>query len=243
MPAFHLLLVALILHVAASAGAAPIAVPDASFDEPDVADGARANALNSDASTVPGWLSVFSGPGVSGGGVEDPLDAQFVGADGDGSPLPAPADGGQALFVQGTLASNDQSFSTLAPVAIVAEDTTYTLTVAIGNALDSEPGDVVLAFFVNGTPVAETIAPEGTLADGAFTDIQLELTTGAGDPLAGGELDIQLRQEQTANALQIAYFDDVRLEDSAVPEPAAILLLAAGAGILGGAARRRRPQP
>ncbi len=239
MCARRLLFPALLLFLTGAAGAAPLAVPNASFEDPDIGDGVRANALNFDLATVTGWASAFAGPAVSGGGVEDLQDAQFAGATGDGATLPAPATGGQARFVHGTLASNSQSFSTLDPVAILAEDTTYTLTVAVGNAFDSEPADVLLEFIVNGTPTAETVAPAGTLADGAFTDVQLQLVLTPGDPLAGGELDIRLTQQQTANSPQLVYFDNVRLEDTAVPEPAAVLLLAVGTAVLSGAARER----
>jgi hypothetical protein len=235
----HVLLSALVLAIGGAAHAASLAVPNPSFEAPDVVDGGRANALNFDSATVPGWASAFSGPPVSGGGVEDPLDAAFAGTTANASLLPGDADGDQAIFVQGTLASNNQSFSTTLPVATLEADNTYTLTVAVGNPLDSEPGDVLIEFIVNGTPTAETLIPAGTLPEGTFTDYQLVLALGPGDPLAGGELDIRLRQEQTANLLQTAYFDDVRLEDTAVPEPAAWALLAVGAGVFAAAGRRR----
>ena len=234
----HILLSALTAFtLAGAAHAAPIPVPNSSFDDPVLADGGRANALNADPTIVPGWFPSFSGPPVSGGGVENPLDAQFAGA--TLGPLPGDALGDQALFVQGTLASNDQSFSTTDPVAILAADTTYTLTVAVGNPLDSEPGDVTLEFIVNGTPTAETLIPAGTLPEGTFTDYTLELVLGPGDPLAGRELDVRLGQDQTQNLLQTVYFDAVRLEDTSVPEPDAVALLVIGAAVLGARARRR----
>jgi hypothetical protein len=239
MRAHPLVVPALLLTLAVAAQAAPIAVPNSSFETPDVADGARAGALNPDSTTVPGWSSGFAGPPVSVGGVQDPQDAQFPGSTANGSPLPGSGAGFQVLFLEGTLASNSQTFSTTLPVAILEADTTYTLTVAVGNPLDSEPGDAVIEFVVDGTPTAETVAASGTLPDGTFTDVQLELVLGPGDPLAGGELDIRLGQEQTANLLQTLYFDDVRMEDTTVPEPAASGLLAVGVAVLAGAARRR----
>jgi len=234
-----ILLATIVLALAGATEAAPVSLPNSSFEDPDLADGTRANALNFDTMTVPGWASGFAGPPVSGGGVEDPLDAQFAGATGNASPLPGTAEGPQAIFLQGTLASNSQSYSTTLPATILEADTTYTLTVAIGNPLDSEPGDVLLEFLVNGSPTAETVIPAGTLPDGTFTDHQLVLVLAPGDPLDGGELDLRVRQEQTANILQTVYFDDVRLEDTAVPEPVAAALLAVGIGVLAGAARRR----
>ncbi|MGI9432319.1 MAG: hypothetical protein ACR2PQ_08905 [Myxococcota bacterium] len=238
MNARAILLATFVLATSGATGAAPISVPNPSFEDPDLADGTRANALNFDTVTVPGWASSFAGPPVSGGGLEDPSDLQFAGATGNASPLPGTAQGSQATFLQGTLASNSQSFSTTLPVAILEADTTYTLTVAIGNPLDSEPGDVLLEFIADGSRTAETVIPAGTLPDGTFTDHELVLVLAPGDPLDGAELDLRVRQEQTENALQTVYFDHVRLEDTAVPEPVASALLAIGFAVLAGAARR-----
>jgi hypothetical protein len=232
---------ALTIALAAPAGGAPIAVPNASFEDVALADGARANALGSDAATVPGWTSVFAGPGVSNGGTHDPQDAQFAGSSGDDAPLPGTADQGQALFLQGSVAGNTESFSSTAAVATVQADTTYTLTVAVGDPLDAEPGEVALQLLVNGTKVAETLADGTTLAEGGFSDLVTTFATAPGDPRAGGQLKIRLRHAVTANGFQQVYVDRVELEDSAVPEPAAALLVATGAALLAGA-RRRDPR-
>lgn len=226
--------------LSAPAAGAPISVANPSFEAVALADGARANALNADSATVPGWTSVFAGPGVSNGGTHDPQDAEFAGATGDDAALPGTADQGQALFLRGTVAGNTESFSTTANVATVEADTTYTLTVAVGDPLDAEPGEVAIQLLVNGTKVAETIADGASLAEGSFTDVVAVFATTPGDPRAGGQLKIRLRHEVTLAALQAVYFDRVELEDTAVPEPAAVLLAAAGASVLALARRRTR---
>jgi hypothetical protein len=219
--------------------AATITLSNPSFEDPDVTDGQMLGALNPDATTVPGWGSSFSGIGLTGGGVHDPVDAQYPGATGDGAPLPGTADGGQALFLQGTLAGNTQSFATATSVATVADQTTYTLTAAVGNPLDGDPGDVAVQILVSGLVVAEATADATGLPDGTFTDLVAVFTAGVGDPLTGGTLKVRLFQTVNANALQIAHFDRVTLEDSTVPEPAGAALLAAGAAVLAAFGNRR----
>ena len=229
----------------AAAGAAPIAVPNASFEDPDVNDGQMFGALGP--GDVTGWGPAFAGVGVSGGGVHDPQDSHYAGSTGDGTALPGDADQGQALFLQGTVAGNSESFVTLSDLATIAEDTTYTLTVAVGNPLDAEPGEVRLQILAAGGPVATTFLDPGTLPDGTFTDVDTQLVTGVGDPLAGLPLRVRVFQLVSENELQIVHFDDVRLTTDAVvvPEPAgAWLLLAGGAALLGaGRVRRRRRGP
>lgn len=233
-------LAALAFAAAGPVQALPIAVPNASFEAVALADGAEAKALNADGATVPGWTSVFAGPGVSGGGGHDPQDAQFAGATGDDAALPGSADQGQALFLEGTVAGNTESFSTTAAVATVEAGTTYTLTVAVGDPLDAEPGAVAIQLLVDGTKVAETVADGTALAEGDFTDLTASFAAAAGDPRVGGQLKIRLRQQVTASARQRVYFDRVELEDDVVPEPAASLLLAAGAAVLAASGRRPR---
>ena len=60
-----------------AARAAPIALTNPSFENPDVTDGQMLGALNPDNTTVPGWGSSFSGLGLTSGGIHDPQDAQY----------------------------------------------------------------------------------------------------------------------------------------------------------------------
>jgi hypothetical protein len=223
--------------------AAPIAVPNDTFDGPDIADGATLAIVTLDTTTIPGWTASLAGAGISQGGIRDPQDAQFAGTTGDNAALPGTADGGQTVFFRGSLAGNTEVFVTVDPLATVEAGETYTLTVAVGNALDSDPGDVAVQLTVNNSVVAQTMANAAGLPDGTFTDLQAVYVAPASGPQVGGVLKIRLRQLVTGAGNQFAYFDRIELEDGAVPEPAAPLLLATGAAALAGARRVRRRIP
>ena len=212
--------------LSAAAGAAPIVVPNDSFEAPDLADGATLAIVTLDVTTIPGWTASLAGAGITSGGIRDPLDAEFAGATGDGAALPGTADGGQAAILRGSLVGNTQVFLNIDPVATVEAGATYTLTVAVGNALDSDPGDVAIQITVNNQVVAQTMADDSTLPEGTFTDLQLVYVAPASGPQVGGTLKIRLRQAVTSSGNQVAYFDRVELEDQTVPEPGAPLLLA-----------------
>lgn len=226
--------------LAAPAVAAPISVPNDTFQLPAVNDGAALYINTLDLVTIPGWTASLSGPGITQGGITDPLDAQFPGATGDDAALPGTADGGQAVVLRGSLAANTQVFVTIDPLATVEAGETYTLTVAVGNALDSDPGDVAIQITVNNNVVAQTTANDASLPEGTFTDLQLVYVAPASGPLVGGTLKVRLRQLVTGAGNQYAYFDRIEFEDGAVPEPGAPLLLAAGATALACAGRRGR---
>jgi hypothetical protein len=224
--------------LAAPGAAAPIAVPNDSFESPDINDGATLAIVTLDLVTIPGWTASLAGAGISQGGITDPTDTQFPGATGDGAALPGTADGGQTVFLRGSLAGNTEVFVTIDPVATVEAGQTYTLTVAVGNALDSDPGDVAIQIAVNNSVVAQTTANDASLPEGTFTDLQAVYVAPASGPQVGGGLKVRVRQAVTGAGNQFAYFDRIELEDGAVPEAGAPLLLATGAAALLGARRR-----
>src|SRR6266567_602333 len=76
--------------------AAPIAVPDFSFEKTALADGATGGALNAGTNwSAAGNTAAFLG-GVY---LMNPTNEIFAGTTGDLSPLPAPADGTNCLFM------------------------------------------------------------------------------------------------------------------------------------------------
>jgi hypothetical protein len=226
--------------LSAPAAAAPIPVPNDTFQNPDIADGATLAIVTLDTTTIPGWTASLAGAGISQGGIRDPQDAQFAGTTGDNAALPGTADGGQSVFLRGSLAGNTEVFVTVDPVATVEAGQTYTLTVAVGNALDSDPGDVAIQITVNNSVVAQTMANDSTLPEGTFSDVEAVYVAPATGPQVGGALKVRLRQLVTGAGNQYAYFDRIELEDGAVPEPGAPLLLGTGALALAAARRIRR---
>ena len=121
-------------------------------------------------------------------------------------------------------------------------NTTYTLTVAVGNrnANFSPVGSLsTIALYVGGSATtggtlvdAATIAPPAT----ASTFADLTLVTNTGSTVPAGALWIVL---QNTGPVGRAHFDNVRLDATPIPEPSTMMLLATGCcGLL--ASRRKR---
>jgi HpiC1 cyclase len=195
--------------LAVPALALEVAVPNASFEVPEAFDGFPAEVTgDGDASTVPGW-TFGVGAGAPAGGVSDPTDDQYVGASGNDAVLLAPADGGQTLFLSTTLAGDEGTFTTNESVGVLAPETHYTLTVAVGHPLDGVHGDVSIAVLGDGVEVARTTVSGAQLADGSFTDLPLRFSTDASEPSRA--ISIELRHTGSEDATQIVDFDNVRL--------------------------------
>ena len=180
-------------------------------------------------------------------GVIHPLPGQSYFASG------AP-EGAQAALVflgggrSGPAGLQQTLLSTLQP------DTLYTLSVAVGNIasgvstpestggggvffnLDGFPG-YRIELLAGGQVLAADDNSQGAgLAEGHFTTATVSFTSGAAPAQAGLPLGIRLiNLDQPGTALAPAIevdFDDVRLVASAVPEPAAWVLLLAGLAAL-----------
>jgi len=137
--------------------------------------------------------------------------------------LPGTAVGTQAAFIG--IGANTTRMS--ANVTSVAANTVYLLTVAVGNPIDHNPGDVFLRLTINGSDLATTTIPPTSIPEGTFTDFSVALGPFApNDSKIGGTLGIQLgMSDPTAIPGLIADFDNVRLT-ATVPEPAGALLVA-----------------
>jgi len=127
-------------------------------------------------------------------------------------------------------------------------NTTYTLTVEVGNFADDEPTDsldfdgfpgyrIDLMTVNNPVPLASdnnTLTPD----EGIFETSIVSFTTGSSHTDAGQELVIRLVNLNGAG-IEVN-FDDVRLDASPVPEPSTTALLFGAAGLICAGLRRKR---
>ena len=119
-------------------------------------------------------------------------------------------------------------------------NTTYTLTVAVGNRNPSftVPGNESrIGLYAGGdaqgggTLLAEAVFDASNLAESSFADLTAVYNSGS-DPVAG---DVWISLQ--ASGLNRSHFDNVRL-DAVVPEPTSLTLV--GMAVLGLVYRRRR---
>jgi len=121
-----------------------------------------------------------------------------------------------------------------------AATTVYTLTVAVGNrdgfVSAGNQSILRLADASDGSILTESVADASLIPVGTFEDRSLIFTTSAlGGPI-GNAIRIELAVGDPAGGR--AHFDNVRLDATVIPEPAAVLLF--GIGLLGIAARTGR---
>jgi|HubBroStandDraft_2_1064218.scaffolds.fasta_scaffold04426_3 hypothetical protein len=118
--------------------------------------------------------------------------------------------------------------------ATVHPDSTYTLSVYVGDRLDGFVANYSIALDDGSTTLCSTpAASNGAIAPGTFAAVTLTCSTGA--TIAPGDLAIVL----TSGGSQID-FDDVTLNVVQTPEPASYLLLCIGLGSMVGFLRYRR---
>ena len=115
--------------------------------------------------------------------------------------------------------------------ATFMEEYVYTLMVDVGWRVDlPELPDFQIQLVVDGVVVAtasEAINP----IRGEFETVTLQYAVQAGDPLAGGNIEIRLGSPES-----MLGFDNVRLSYTAIPSPGSLALLAVAGAVL----RRRR---
>ena len=154
------------------ASAGSITIPDFSFENTILADGAATGAPN----VGTNWHATGNG-GVF---LVNPLDADFPGS--TGGNLPAPADGMNAVYMG--LVSPGYVWQDL---GLGQSNTIYTLTVAVGQTLTngSGMGRIALVDGVNpfiGTILATAPVDSSLVTPGTFSDFTLVFTTGQHAP-------------------------------------------------------------
>jgi hypothetical protein len=181
--------------------AAAITLANPSFESPDVFDGGVSGEVD-------GW-------GETGGaplrGLYDPDNPFYAESSGNTVPLPGTATGFQVGMVRDALALLAQSAGPL------MANTTYTLTVAVGDSLlGSATGWIQL--INNGTILAEN--RDFTGANGTFVDCTASFTSGDS---VSGELIVVLRSDGNE-----VHYDNVRLDATLVPEVSSSLVFLFG---------------
>ena len=120
-------------------------------------------------------------------------------------------------------------------------DTTYTLTVALGNRITGVPAhhSGSMRFGLRSGAVEQgtftTVDVPTAVTGGTFQDFTYIFTTGAVAPATG---NIFISLGSVINSTGRGVFDNVRLDASAIPEPSTSLCALIGAGLM--VVRRRR---
>jgi len=199
---------ALLPLLPADPGVGPM-VPDSSFEEPALADGAIAAGPG----VVGGWT--FTGSAATYTGIFDPPAGSYPDAGGAGTPAGAQGQNVAFLFNNGGPAEQVSLTRTLPDTLAAASE--YTLRVAIGRFLPDQP----YAFSTYGGYRIELLAggevigsqENAVLPDvGAFTDAQLVVRSDESPALARVGEPLALRFTLgTDQAPRSTHFDHVRL--------------------------------
>jgi len=197
------------LGLSAAVIAAPINVPDFSFENTAIAPGGNTAAPN----VGTNW----SASGNGGSYLQDITNTLFT-PTGSGT-LPPPADGTNYLVenLNGHTAYGWQN------VGLLQSNRIYTLTIAIGQTLLGTNVGTGFIGLVNGTTpfgtlLASTPINNSNLTAGTFADSTLVFTNGY---QASGFLTILMQGDSSGSQL---CFDNVRLDASAAPQAPLALL-------------------
>ena len=222
-----------------------IVVPNASFQNPDVADNTFTDTLSS-ATAVPNWSFVSSNNGLISAGVWDPINTDYAGFTGNNVAPAGNSIGGQVGYIYLDQDTNitplplEGDLSTAAAVATIASNTSYTLTVALGRAIGVHTGKVTLDLTIQDFPIAQLVIAPDAIAQNTFTNYVVNLTTFADYPFAGEELKARVTHSYSGTGSVSVDIDNVRLQADPVPEPATASLTLLTLGAILPLRRRRR---
>lgn len=183
-----------------------------------------------------GWTKTLTPPSSSEWGLVDP-PTSFYGAQ---NPLPAPFDGRQTAYMNLSRDSGAVSEVVSDPIGTLGAGEVYTLSVGAGTRFAASVGysaswaaDAVIGLeLLDGTDLG-TFAVQGVSGSAnALWDVQYTLDVDADAPGAvGQQARIVIRGVNTTtdqDGFSQLAFDNVRLDVTAVPEPASLVLLIAG---------------
>lgn len=218
-----------------SAQAASVTINDYSFETPVIAgDGSFVTASGASGTDFNGWGWVkTTGGGFQDYGIENPGGGEYTGATGSGTPLGA--DGVNVCFLNQSL-TGGALVNIFQDVGILLPNTTYTLTVAIGQRSDRVNGSATIGLLNTASANSDPWGT-GTLlnsmtgvssVNGSFQDFTAIFTTGSS--VSG---DLYVGAQYLGDGTIQASVDNFRLDAAPVPEPGTMALAAlGGAGLL-----------
>lgn len=205
------------LFVRLSASPAPTSTPlvsNASFESPD-----RTGLNPAYSAGVP---NEWTFTGSVNWGIEEIRDNRFGTTGTEGSRLTAlGGDGDQLAYINLGNSSSSSGSATSGIVGTVAPNTTYTLTVALGQRIggDRHP-DGSIRLTADGIPIGTATSFTGPSLAAGFNQKTFTWTSpGPGDPLIGKPLQVLMNFTYSAasGGWQQAQFDRVRLQAAPVP--------------------------
>jgi uncharacterized protein (TIGR03382 family) len=210
-----------------SAQAAPVTINNYSFETPTLAsDG---NTVNASGAIFNSWGFVkTTGGGFQDFGIENQGAGAYTGAAGSGTPLGA--DGINNCYLNQSL-TGGALVNIFQDIGILLPDTTYTLTVAIGQRLDRVNGSATIGLidttsgnanpWATGTLLGSTT--DVSSVAGSFQDFTTTFTTGSS--VSG---DLYVGAQYIGDGTIQASVDNFRLDATTVPEPGTMALAALG---------------
>jgi len=210
--------------------AAPITVPNHSFEYPDLPDYVITTQCDSWSRSDPNSSGVYNCASGTYPGTDGPDPA---------GTLPSPADGLQFGF-SNCFNPGDSVTFTSPNLATVVPENDYILTVAVGNRGGIVPGQYRISLLVDGVEATFNTLAGSTIPIDTFTDLQAVLPAlPVSSPFVGGNLQVQLTHSHSGSGTKSGDFDNVRL--GVVPEPSTFILLTTAAlGLLAYAWQRKR---
>ncbi len=216
------------------------------FETPALADGAYTQ-FNTD--NITGWDVVVGSDTQAFIFDPDSGNIDGSGTDPDGDTLSA----GTTVEGENYLSLKPDDGTVVGQVisSTFAENTTYTLTVSVGDRSDAvyKGYTIKLGFNDGETTGAGTFSElatafdaydSGNVPESSFIDVNLSYTVPQGAPAIGQNIEIRLQTDPDSGTSTATLFDDVRLDATAIPEPSSFVLLGSATLLLMRRRIRRR---